>query len=413
MLAMMLLQFFNAFRPKRLVLTFHGSEMPPLRRNRSPAGWGAAHPRATRISTLSTYTQDLLCKHFPEARPRLPHARALRARFRGGASRAAAPREKNRHPHRRRLHPRKASSSRCRAAGARPSSAEIEYGCRQARASRTMSAPLREAPRPPIFPVKFFGDVPDDELEEISRGADIFAMTSINHGDSIEASARLSRGRRARPAGHRPHGGRVSEAVDDGATGLWCPRTAPRSSPAAFEKLITDPACGPARRQRPAWARRNCCQPRALFSHDRRIRARGLSPSSRPCCNRARRSRSATPETDAMGIGVPRSTCPGLRSAAHPAEGNRLPYRRSRRTLPPAGARGHGKYVRPPSRRPAHDRQPKTMREKNAAAHRLSTSAARRGMLATGHSLHAFVDLQGKPVRPAALCWKHGEVFPG
>src|SRR5688572_5901163 len=68
MLAMMLLQFFHAFRPNRLVLTFHGSEIlnfarSPLRR------WLARRliGHATRVSTLTNYTQALLLSHFPEA----------------------------------------------------------------------------------------------------------------------------------------------------------------------------------------------------------------------------------------------------------------------------------------------------------------------------------------------------------
>jgi len=68
MLTMMLLQFFHAFRPKRLVLTFHGSEI--LKFARSPfRRWLGRQliRRATRISTLSTYTQELLLTHFPEA----------------------------------------------------------------------------------------------------------------------------------------------------------------------------------------------------------------------------------------------------------------------------------------------------------------------------------------------------------
>src|ERR1043165_8349978 len=68
MLTMMLLQFFQAFRPKRLVLTFHGSEIlkfagSPLRR--MLARQLIRH--ATRVSTLTNYTQELLLEHFPEA----------------------------------------------------------------------------------------------------------------------------------------------------------------------------------------------------------------------------------------------------------------------------------------------------------------------------------------------------------
>jgi hypothetical protein len=69
MLAMMLLQFFPAFPPKQLVLTFHGSEI--LRFHRNPIyRWLTRRliRHATRISTLTGYTQDLLCAHFPAGR---------------------------------------------------------------------------------------------------------------------------------------------------------------------------------------------------------------------------------------------------------------------------------------------------------------------------------------------------------
>src|SRR5471030_1562329 len=68
MMTMMLLQFFHAFSPRRLVLTFHGSEIlrfsgSPLRRRLA----GRLIRRATRISTLTQYTRRLLLTHFPEA----------------------------------------------------------------------------------------------------------------------------------------------------------------------------------------------------------------------------------------------------------------------------------------------------------------------------------------------------------
>src|SRR5688572_13841496 len=68
MMTMMLLQFFHAFRPRRFVLTFHGSEIlkfagHPLRRFLARR----LIQRATRVSTLTNYTQELLLYHFPEA----------------------------------------------------------------------------------------------------------------------------------------------------------------------------------------------------------------------------------------------------------------------------------------------------------------------------------------------------------
>ena len=67
MLAMMMLQFFRGFRPDQLVLTFHGSEILRFSRNPWTRHLGRRLIRhATRISTLSTYTEELLCAHFPE-----------------------------------------------------------------------------------------------------------------------------------------------------------------------------------------------------------------------------------------------------------------------------------------------------------------------------------------------------------
>src|SRR6202008_762562 len=68
MVTTMLLQFFHAFRPRRLVLTFHGSEI--LKFAHSPLRRVLARQlirHASRISTLSNYTQELRLSHFPEA----------------------------------------------------------------------------------------------------------------------------------------------------------------------------------------------------------------------------------------------------------------------------------------------------------------------------------------------------------
>ena len=68
MLAMMLLQFSHTFRPHRLILTFHGSEI--LKFHRNPLTRMLTRrliKHASRISTLTHYTQSLLCRYFPEA----------------------------------------------------------------------------------------------------------------------------------------------------------------------------------------------------------------------------------------------------------------------------------------------------------------------------------------------------------
>ena len=58
----------RASGPKRLVLTFHGSEI--LKFHRNPlTRWMARRliRRASRISVLTVFTHQLLCEHFPEA----------------------------------------------------------------------------------------------------------------------------------------------------------------------------------------------------------------------------------------------------------------------------------------------------------------------------------------------------------
>jgi hypothetical protein len=68
MLAMMLLQFVSGFRPRRLVLTFHGSEIRKFHHN-PLTRWLTRRliRRADRISVLTVYTRELLCSRFPEA----------------------------------------------------------------------------------------------------------------------------------------------------------------------------------------------------------------------------------------------------------------------------------------------------------------------------------------------------------
>ncbi|MSU69724.1 MAG: glycosyltransferase family 1 protein [Opitutaceae bacterium] len=275
MLAMMVLQFFSAFRPKRLVLTFHGSEI--LRFSRNPfTRWLGRRliRRATRISTLSTYTQDLLCSHFPEAEAKtFLTPGALRADFAVVPAAPAVPKRKTVVLTVGRLHPRKGQLLTLEAllALAPEFRRQIEYWLVGSQSKENYEQTLRETARRADFPVRFFGDVPDDELDEIYHGADIFAMTSINHGHSIEGFGLvyLEAAAHGLPVIAHLVGG-VSEAVDDGVTGLLVPPHRPAQLTAAFEKLISDPALrarlGETGR---VWARRNCWKQsaEALFSH--------------------------------------------------------------------------------------------------------------------------------------------------
>jgi phosphatidylinositol alpha-1,6-mannosyltransferase len=265
MMTMMLLQFFHAFRPKRLVLTFHGSEIlkfggSPLRR------WLARHliRRATRVSTLSNYTQELLLGVFPEAADKIfLTPGALRSDFAVVPTKPAAPKKKIVVLTVGRLHPRKGQLLTLDALQMLPPEIRsgIEYWIVGGQSKGNYEHSLREAAaRQPDLGVRFFGNLPDEELASVYDRADIFAMTSVNLDRSVEGFGLvyLEAAAHGLPVVAHDVGG-VREAVADGVTGLLVPPNRPVQLAAAFEKLIHDgelrKKMGAAGR---AWAGRNC-----------------------------------------------------------------------------------------------------------------------------------------------------------
>jgi glycosyltransferase involved in cell wall biosynthesis len=273
MLAMMMLQFFSGFRPRRLVLTFHGSEI--LKFGRSPMRrWLLRRliSRASRVSTLTNYTQDLLLASFPEAADRIILTPgALRSDFVvvPGAESGRVPEASPVGRDRKvvvltvgRLHPRKGQLETLHALQMLPPSVRggIEYWIVGGRNKSRYEEKLRAAAAAcPDLSVRFLGNLPDDELATVYGRADIFAMTSVNHGDSIEGFGLvyLEAAAHGLPVVAHDVGG-VSEAVLDNVTGLLVPPLRPAQLAAAFEKLIHDPALrrrmGEAGRN---WSRRN------------------------------------------------------------------------------------------------------------------------------------------------------------
>lgn len=276
MLAMMLLQFFHAFRPKHLVLTFHGSEI--LKFYNAPTVRPFARRlirRANRISVLSNYSAELLYSHFPEARGKvLLTPGALRSNFAVVAPRVAVPGRKLVALTVGRLHPRKGQLITLEAlrALAPRFREQIEYWIVGAGNKPHYENTLRATAAAADFPVRFFGNLPDEELERIYERADIFAMTSVDYGHSVEGFGLvyLEAAAHSLPVIAHAVGG-VGEAVVDGSTGLLVPPHHPAQLTAAFEKLITQPELrhrlGEAGR---AWALRNdwTAAARALFPPD-------------------------------------------------------------------------------------------------------------------------------------------------
>jgi len=264
MMTMMLLQFFHAFRPRRLVLTFHGSEI--LKFARSPVRRLLARrliSRATRVSTLSNYTRELLLEHFPDAEEKIYITPgALRSDFAVVPARPAAPRKKVVVLTVGRLHPRKGQLVTLQALQMLPATvrAKLEYWIVGQAKDRYEHQLRAAAAAQPDLVVRFFGNIPDDELSELYDRADIFAMTSLNLEHSVEGFGLvyLEAAAHGLPVVAHDVGG-VAEAVKDGVTGLLVPPDRPAQLAAAFEKLIHDPALR--RRLGEAgseWARRNC-----------------------------------------------------------------------------------------------------------------------------------------------------------
>ena len=265
MMTMMLLQFFQAFRPRRLVLTFHGSEI--LKFARSPVRrWlaGQLIRRATRISTLTNYTQELLLAHFPGAADKICLTPgALRSDFAAVPPKPDSPRKKIIVLTVGRLHPRKGQLLTLQALQMLTPAvrARLEYWVVGGQSKGNYEARLRAAAaEKPDLSVRFFGNIPDEELSDLYDRADIFAMTSVNLEHSVEGFGLvyLEAAAHGLPVIAHDVGG-VSEAVMQGVTGLLVPPHRPAPLAAAFEKLIHDE---PLRRQLGTagrdWATRNC-----------------------------------------------------------------------------------------------------------------------------------------------------------
>ena len=264
MRAMMGLQFIPGFRPRRLVLTFHGSEILHFHRN-PLSRWLARRliRHASRISVLTGYTHRLLCTRFPEAASKtFLTPGALRSSF------SAAPFAPRREPRDEvviltvgRLHPRKGQLFIIEALQALPAAqrARVEYWLVGGTSKENYEPRLREAAGRSDLVVRFLGNVPDDELARIYDRADIFAMTSIHHRHSVEGFGLvyLEAAAHGLPVVAHAVGG-VPEAVVDGVTGLLVPPADRPALTAAFARLIADPELrhkfGAAGRE---WARKN------------------------------------------------------------------------------------------------------------------------------------------------------------
>jgi len=248
LLAMLLLQYFDTLQPAQFMLTFHGSEIQRLA-SRRLLRWSTTHllRKATRISVVSAYARNLLRHHFPEAGEKVVITSGT---LRTDLVPRPAPVEKP--PGDKtivltvaRLNPRKGQLKVIEALKALPPDqrARLEYWLVGSHSKENYHTVLAAAAATADFPVKFLGDIPDEQLGSIYAQADIFAMTSMPHKHSVEGFGLvyLEAGAHSLPVVAHNIGG-VPEAVAHEETGLLVTPGNRTALTLAFSRLITDPA---------------------------------------------------------------------------------------------------------------------------------------------------------------------------
>jgi len=246
LLAMLLLQYFDTLQPAQFMLTFHGSEIQRLA-SRRLLHWSTTHllRRATRISVVSTYARNLLRQHFPEAVEKVVITPGT---LRTDLASGPVPAEKS--PGGKivvltvaRLNPRKGQFQVIEALKALPPDqrSRLEYWLVGSHSKENYGTTLAAAAATADFPVKFLGDVPDEQLGGIYAQADIFAMTSMPHKHSVEGFGLvyLEAGAHGLPVIAHDIGG-VPEAVAHGETGLLVAPGDRAALTDAFSRLIAD-----------------------------------------------------------------------------------------------------------------------------------------------------------------------------
>lgn len=242
-LAMCFLHFFKALKPQRLILTFHGSEINKFAGN--PGRKFIVNQlikKADRISTPSEYTHGLLTGHFPSAGPKtFLTPGALRSHFKREVD------DRQRSSRRvhiltvGRLHPRKGQAIVLEALADLPPAQrqQISFWVVGSGNKYGYERQLRERASQLDFDVTFFGDVSNQELEELYARANIFSMTSVNFRQSVEGFGLVYLEAAAHGLPIVAHNvGGVAEAVSHGNNGLLVDPDNRLDLTHAFSRLI-------------------------------------------------------------------------------------------------------------------------------------------------------------------------------
>jgi len=247
-LAMRYLHFFKAFKPGKLIITFHGSEVLNFAANPgSRFVVGQLLRKADRISAPSKFTHGLIVKRFPAARTKtFLTPGALRSGFEGAAPGARAGRDRSKVNILAvgRLHPRKGQALALEALAALPDDLRrrVAFWIVGTGRRRGYEAKLRHHAAAADFETRFFGELDNGELEKLYAQADLFCMTSVNYRRSVEGFGLvyLEAAAHGLPIiAHRIGG--VAEAVSHGENGLLAEPGDRAALADAFARLVRDP----------------------------------------------------------------------------------------------------------------------------------------------------------------------------
>ncbi|MBK1879399.1 glycosyltransferase family 4 protein [Pelagicoccus mobilis] len=263
-LAMCHLQFFKTFKPAKLILTFHGSEIQTFYSHPGKRmAVNALIKKADRISTPSEFTHGLLKQHFPGARRKTYLTPcALRSDFAELEERSSQSSKRVHILTVGRLHPRKGQAFILNALLKLPRSLRRQISFWVVGTGKKKHGYVQELERladKADFGVTFFGDVSTEQLEDLYARADIFSMTSVNYRKSVEGFGLvyLEAAAHGLPIiAHRIGG--VAEAVSHGENGILVEPENGNELTEAFAKLIQNKELREKMgRNGRSWARRN------------------------------------------------------------------------------------------------------------------------------------------------------------
>jgi glycosyltransferase involved in cell wall biosynthesis len=244
-LALSRLALLASLRPARLLLTFHGSEVRRFA-DRATTRWMVRRLiiAADRITTPSQYTRDLVHRHFPAAIGKtVVTSGAPRAAFFDRPTTRIRTSDKVVIVTVGRLHPRKGQMAMLEALDLLPPDVanRVEYWIVGRSVRGGYEAELRRRAQHGRVATHFFGSIDHDDLSSLYGRADIFAMTSVDCGRSVEGFglAYLEASAFGLPVVGHAIGG-VPEAVRHNETGLLVPPGDTVALAAALQQLVLD-----------------------------------------------------------------------------------------------------------------------------------------------------------------------------